>query len=144
MEGASFKDLNILVNNAGVQRDINFTKGVDAFLPGERGQNQPGSAHHLVRAVCPPVIGKNQPAIVNVSPGSGLCRRAYAGLQRHQGWSARLLHGAQHQLSKLGIKVFEVVPPAVDTELNPEGRANGATSRRISSPRNSWRGHERP
>jgi uncharacterized oxidoreductase len=29
----------------------------------------------------------------------------------------------KHQLSKLGIKVFEVVPPAVDTELNPEGRA---------------------
>jgi uncharacterized oxidoreductase len=24
---------------------------------------------------------------------------------------------------KTGIKVFEVVPPAVDTELNPEGRA---------------------
>jgi NAD(P)-dependent dehydrogenase (short-subunit alcohol dehydrogenase family) len=29
----------------------------------------------------------------------------------------------RHQLSRLGIKVFEVVPPAVDTELNPEGRA---------------------
>jgi uncharacterized oxidoreductase len=29
----------------------------------------------------------------------------------------------RHQLSKLGIRVFEVVPPAVDTELNPEGRA---------------------
>jgi uncharacterized oxidoreductase len=29
----------------------------------------------------------------------------------------------RHQLSKVGIKVFEVVPPAVDTELNPEGRA---------------------
>ena len=27
------------------------------------------------------------------------------------------------QLSKLGIQVYEVVPPAVDTELNPEGRA---------------------
>jgi uncharacterized oxidoreductase len=27
------------------------------------------------------------------------------------------------QLSKLEIKVFEVVPPAVDTELNPEGRS---------------------
>jgi uncharacterized oxidoreductase len=29
----------------------------------------------------------------------------------------------RHQLLKSGIKVFEVVPPAVDTELNPEGRA---------------------
>jgi uncharacterized oxidoreductase len=29
----------------------------------------------------------------------------------------------RHQLSKLAIQVFEIVPPAVDTELNPEGRA---------------------
>jgi uncharacterized oxidoreductase len=29
----------------------------------------------------------------------------------------------RHQLAKTGIKVFEVVPPAVDTELNAEGRA---------------------
>ena len=28
----------------------------------------------------------------------------------------------RQQLLKVGIKVFEVVPPAVDTELNPEGR----------------------
>ncbi len=27
------------------------------------------------------------------------------------------------QVPPLGIKVFEVVPPAVDTELNPQGRA---------------------
>ncbi len=29
----------------------------------------------------------------------------------------------RHQLKNQGIKVFEVVPPAVDTELNQEGRA---------------------
>jgi uncharacterized oxidoreductase len=29
----------------------------------------------------------------------------------------------RHQLIKPGIKVFEVVPPAVDTEVNPDGRA---------------------
>jgi short-subunit dehydrogenase involved in D-alanine esterification of teichoic acids len=28
--------MNVLVNNAGVQRDIDFTKGVDAFLAGDR------------------------------------------------------------------------------------------------------------
>ena len=27
------------------------------------------------------------------------------------------------QLAKIGVKVFEIVPPAVDTNLNPEGRA---------------------
>ena len=29
----------------------------------------------------------------------------------------------RYQLSRVGIRVFEVVPPAVDTELNTEGRA---------------------
>ena len=32
---AHFKSLNILVNNAGVQRGIDFTRGVDAYLAGE-------------------------------------------------------------------------------------------------------------
>ena len=27
------------------------------------------------------------------------------------------------QLAKLGVKVFEIVPPMVDTDLNPAGRA---------------------
>ena len=43
----------------------------------------------------------------------------------------------RHQLKPVGIQVIEIVPPAVDTELNPEGRAQhgkGSTLRR-SSPR---------
>jgi uncharacterized oxidoreductase len=32
----------------------------------------------------------------------------------------------RHQLKAVGIKVYEVIPPAVDTELNPEGRAKRA------------------
>ena len=31
----NFKGFNILVNNAGVQRDIDFTHGLEAFLAGE-------------------------------------------------------------------------------------------------------------
>jgi len=27
------------------------------------------------------------------------------------------------QFAKIGVKVFEIVPPAVDTNLNPQGRA---------------------
>ncbi len=39
-----------------------------------------------------------------------------------------------HQLAKLGIKVFEVVPSAVDTELNPEGRAQRGNFRPSLTP----------
>jgi uncharacterized oxidoreductase len=33
--GANFNGLNVLVNNAGIQRDIDFTKGVEQFLAGD-------------------------------------------------------------------------------------------------------------
>ena len=39
------------------------------------------------------------------------------------------------QLSKVGIRVFEVVPPAVDTELNPIGRARRGTVKANLSPK---------
>jgi uncharacterized oxidoreductase len=70
------------------------------------------------------LTGKKKSAIINVSSGLGFVPAA-----RMPVYSATKagLHAfsmaLRHQLLKLGIKVFEVVPPAVDTELNPEGRA---------------------
>jgi uncharacterized oxidoreductase len=122
---ANFKDLNILVNNAGVQRDIDFTRGVGAFLAGESEIRINLEAPMILSGLfIPQLIGKNDPAIVNVSSGLGFVPAA-----RMPVYSATKagLHAfsmaLRHQLFKLGIKVFEVVPPAVDTELNPEGRA---------------------
>jgi uncharacterized oxidoreductase len=122
--GATFKNLNILVNNAGVQRDIDLTEGVDAFLAGESEIriNLEGPIV-LSGLFIPQLIGRNEPAIINVSSGLGFVPAA-----RMPVYSATKagLHAfslaLRHQLSKLGIKVFEIVPPAVDTELNPEGR----------------------
>jgi uncharacterized oxidoreductase len=123
--GANFKSLNVLVNNAGVQRDIDFTKGIDAFLTGESEIRINLEAPIVLSGLfIPQLVGKIEPAIVNVSSGLGFVPAA-----RMPVYSATKagLHAftmaLRHQLSKLGIKVFEVVPPAVDTELNPEGRA---------------------
>ena len=123
--GTNFKNLNILVNNAGVQRDIDFTKGIDGFLAGESELRINLEAPIILSGIFVPLlIGKTEPAIVNVSSGLGFVPAA-----RMPVYSATKagLHAfsmaLRHQLSKVGIKVFEVVPPAVDTELNPEGRA---------------------
>ena len=32
---ANFKGLNVIVNNAGIQRDIDFTEGIAEYLAGE-------------------------------------------------------------------------------------------------------------
>jgi len=62
-----------------------------------------------------------------------------------KGWSARLLHGAQASLSKLGIKVFEVVSARRRHGIEPRRQGQtGQPQGGISSRGNSWRGHERP
>jgi uncharacterized oxidoreductase len=122
---ANFKGLNILVNNAGVQRDIDFTRGVDAFLAGESEIKVNLEAPMILSGLfIPQLTGKNDPAIVNVTSGLGFVPAAKMPVYSATKAGLHAFSMAlRHQLSKLEIKVFEVVPPAVDTELNPEGRA---------------------
>ncbi len=122
---AHFPGVNVLVNNAGVQRDVDFTKGIDDFLAGDNEIRVNLEAAIVLRGLFVPLLAKNKgAAIINVSSGLGFVPAAKmpvysaskAGLHAYS-MAVRL------QLSKIGIKVFEVVPPAVDTELNPSGRA---------------------
>lgn len=117
--------LNVLVNNAGVQRDIDFSKGLAEF---EAGSNE--IAINLEAPVVlsglfvPHLAGKENSAIINVSSGLGFVPAAkmpvYCATKAGLHVFSMTL---RHQLARVGIKVFEVIPPAVDTELNPEGRA---------------------
>ena len=120
----NFRKLNILVNNAGIQRDIDFTKGTEDLLngPSEIRINIEGpvylSAHFI------PLLREQQEAtIINVS--SVL---AFAPMARVPVYCATkaFLHNfslsLRVQLKKSGINVFEVLPPRVKTELNAEGR----------------------
>ena len=122
---SEFPNLNILINNAGIQRDVDFTKGVGEFLSGENEIKINLEAPIILSGMLiPHLTGKQEAAIINVSSGLGFIPAA-----RMPVYSATkaALHAfsmaLRHQLSKVGIRVIEVVPPAVDTELNPEGRA---------------------
>jgi uncharacterized oxidoreductase len=120
-----FPQLNVLVNNAGVQRDIDLTHGVEEFLAGDNEIRVNLEAPVILSALLIPLLVRNpQPALINVSSGLGFVPMANmpvycaskAGM--HAFSMAIRVQGA-----KLGIKVFEVVPPMVDTALNPVGRA---------------------
>jgi uncharacterized oxidoreductase len=123
--GANFPSFNMLVNNAGVQRDIDFTKGVEAYLAGESEIKVNLEAPIILSGLfVPQLIGKTQAAIINISSGLGFVPAAPMPVYSATKAGIHAFTMAlRHQLSKLGIKVFEVVPPPVDTELNPEGRA---------------------
>lgn len=123
---SGFGKLNILVNNAGIQQDIDFRDGLanPAHVRTEIEINL--TSPILLTGMFIPLLSVNKDsAIVNVS--SGL---AFIPSARTPVYSATkaALHAfsmsLRYQLRNSGIKVFEIIPPAVDTELNPEGRAS--------------------
>lgn len=119
-----FPQLNVLVNNAGIQRDINLTGGVEEILAGDSEVAINLEAPILLTArFIPHLIKQPQAAIINVS--SGLIFRPAAGVPLYCATKAALHVYSQllrQQLSGTSTQVFELIPPMVDTELNKAGR----------------------
>jgi len=122
---ANFGNLNVLVNNAGIQRDIDFTKGIAEFRSGESEIKINLEATIALSGLfIPGLKGKEGAAIINVSSGLGFMPAARMPVYCATKAGIHAFSMAlRHQLIKTGIKVYEVVPPGVDTELNPAGRA---------------------
>ncbi len=120
---SSYPGLNILVNNAGIQRTIDLKKGVQEIMKGPDDDEiaiNLRSQIYLSAYFVPVFMSmKNETAIVNVS--SGL---AFVPLARFPIYCATkaAMHSftmsLRNQLKETTIKVFEVIPPTVyDTEL---------------------------
>lgn len=119
---AEFPRLNVLVNNAGIQRRVSFAE------PEEWGQTRTEIAInleapvHLAALFIPHLLRQEHPAIVNVT--SGL---AFVPLARVPIYCATKagLHSftlsLRHQLAHTPIRVVEIVPPAVNTDLGGPG-----------------------
>jgi uncharacterized oxidoreductase len=116
---ANFKELNVLVNNAGIQRRIDLKNtGSDSAIDDEIDINLKAqislSAHFI------PILSKrNEAAIVNISSGLGFV--PIAAFPVYCATKAALHSfsvSLRYQLRQTPIKVFEVIPPTVhDTEL---------------------------
>ena len=115
----NFKDLNILVNNAGVQRAINLRKGTVELFEGEDEiQVNFAAPIHLSAFFTPLLSKKTEAAIINVSSGLGfipiVAMPVYCATKAGIHMFTVSL---REQLKGTPVKVFEVVPSAVDTEL---------------------------
>ncbi len=122
---SQFGNLNVLVNNAGVQRDIDFSNGITEFLAGENEIRVNLEAPIILSGMLVPHLKTKQAAaIINVSSGLGFIPAAKMPVySATKAGIHAFCMAIRRQLQPLGIKVFEVIPPAVDTELNPQGRA---------------------
>lgn len=122
-EWAKVEGVNVLVNNAGIQRDIDFTKGVAALEGANEIATNLEAPIALTALFVPFLRERPNATIVHVTSGLGFVPAAKMPVYSA---TKAALHSLsltmRFQLGKIGIRVIEVIPPAVDTELNPEGR----------------------
>ncbi len=126
--------VNVLINNAGMQRMVDFTRGLPALTSGDNEIrcNLEGPLYLTARFI-PHLMRKQPAAVVNVSSALGFVPLAMMPVYCA---TKAALHSftvsLRHQLSETNIKVFEVIPPTVDTELDRGARAKrGQTDRGI-------------
>jgi uncharacterized oxidoreductase len=130
-----YQCLNILVNNAGIQRAIDLRQGAAQLLHGEdEVQVNLVALIHLSACFAPLLMDKKEAAIINVS--SGLAFVPIAAMPVYCATKAAVHSfsvSLRHQLARTSVRVFEIVPPAVDTELGagstrPAGQSHGGIS----------------
>jgi uncharacterized oxidoreductase len=121
---AHFKNLNVLINNAGIQRMVNLRKGTRDLLNDEDEIEINLTAPiNLSAYFIPLLLKQREAAIINISSGLGFVPIAAmpvycATKSAIHSFSLSL----RHQLRDTSIKVFEIIPPIVDTELDKGAR----------------------
>jgi uncharacterized oxidoreductase len=119
-----FPDLDILVNNAGIQRYIDLKKGYDELKSGgdEIAINFVATVE-LSALFIGQLLKRPSAAIINVSSGLGFMPMpntpVYSATKAAIHTYSLVL---RQQLKDTSVRVIEIVPPMVDTDLNKEGR----------------------
>lgn len=119
-----FPDLNIPVNNAGIQKQVDFNRGTRDLSGGENEITINLEAPiHLAALFIPHLLQKQEAAVVNIT--SGLAFTPLAVVPVYCATKAALHSfslSLRYQLSDTSIKVFEVAPPIVNTDLDRGAR----------------------
>ena len=122
-----YKDLNILVNNAGIQYNdqwLQRNNHVPQHIETEIRVNLI-SPLHLTYGLLPLLENKADSAIINVSSALAFVPKrsapVYCGTKAGLHISTKAL---RYQLENSTVKVFEIIPPLVDTPMTT-GRGQG-------------------
>lgn len=118
-----FPDLNVLVNNAGIQQQVNLQKPKKDwnYYQKELAINAEAPIH-LALLLLPNLMKQERSAIINVSSGLALRPGVWAPI--YSATKAALHAFTQSlrlQLADTAVDVIEVLPPAVNTDLGGAG-----------------------
>jgi uncharacterized oxidoreductase len=114
----NFNELNILINNAGIQNAIDFNNGIADILKGGNEIKTNLASIYLTAHFVPFLLRQREAAIVNVT--SGLAFVPIAAFPVYCATKAALhsfTQSLRYQLRGSSIKVFEIIPPMVNTDL---------------------------
>src|SRR4029079_10381419 len=117
-----FPAVNVLVNNAGIQRRIDLTAGDDWKSTGSEIEINLDAPIHLTQLFLPHFAETENAAIMNVT--SGLSFMPLANVPVYCATKAALHSftlSLRWQLKESKVKVIEIIPPAVDTDLQAPG-----------------------
>ncbi len=122
---AEFPNTNVLVNNAGIQRQIDLKKGTEELQAGEdEVEINLHAPIHLSALFIPHLVKQKEAAIINISSGLGFVPIAIMPVYcATKAATHSFSMSLRHQLKDTSIKVFEIIPPTVDTELDKGARA---------------------
>jgi len=121
----TYPEINVLVNNAGIQQRFNVLKA-DAkhnwdYFSKEVTANME-APFHLSMLFAPFFASKEEATIINVTSGLAFTPLAIAPIYSA---TKAALHSftvsLRHQLSDTSVEVIEVAPPAVNTDLGGAG-----------------------
>lgn len=131
-----FPDFNVLVNNAGIQNRIDVRNNPLALLgaTGEIAVNLEAPIE-LSALFIPHLMSKQEAAIINIT--SGLAFAPLALMPVYCATKAALHSfslSLRHQLSETSVRVYEVAPPIVDTELDKGARGGREQQNRGIKP----------
>ena len=129
---AKVPGIDCVINNAGMQRQHDWTRPEDLdwpMLDAEIDINLRG-VMHVCAATLPHLTSKKQSTLINVS--SGLAFVPFATMPVYCATKAALHSftlSLRHQLQGSTVRVVEVIPPAVSTDLHdymgPHGKSIG-------------------
>lgn len=116
-------DVNILINNAGVQLLTDLTHPVNLARVREEVETNFIAPLHLSSLLTQHLITKDNAAIINISSGLAFVPIAFMPVYCA---TKAALHSMtlslRHQLKEYAVKVFEIAPPSVNTELGHDRR----------------------
>lgn len=132
---AHFKGLNVLINNAGIQCMIDFKKGTEDLIRHRTADKEDEievnfrSLVYMTALFTPHLMNQKKAVIMNVS--SGLAFHPMPRLPVYCATKAAVHMFSivlRQQLEGTSVKVFELIPPMVDTDLDKGARkARGQT-----------------